>query len=179
MKATRLLTRSSASLMVLLMMLAAAPAVAQEATTEQRVEVHELISERDRLHRRLQELDRRAAEAIKRGQSATALHAEQVSVQDQLDLVQLRLEVLATRYGLSIPALPGEREVRGENEPAEAESTERSIERNFERGRRRAMQHVRSDYARFLASVDYSAFLGVDRFLASLDFSDFLADLDG
>jgi len=134
---------------------------AQTATPEQRAEVRKLIRERDQLHRQLEALDERAAEAIKEGENPVDLHAEQVNVQDELDLVQLRLEILATRYDLPIPALPGERDVRTDGD--EAEEAERAIERSLSRGRTRAMSRVHADYERFLGSIDFSEFLDLSR----------------
>jgi len=136
-------------------------ALAQEATPEQRAEVRKLVRERDRLHQELENLDRRAAEAIKQGEEPVDLHAQQVNVQDELDLVTLRLELLATRYDLPVPALPGEQDVR--HEPQETENVAEAVERSLGRARTRAMQRVHADYERFLASLDFREFLDLDQ----------------
>ncbi len=144
-------------IIVIALPMAAPVSAAQTATPEQRAEVRKLVRERNRLHRELEALDERAAEAIKEGETPVGLHAEQVNVQDELDLVQLRLEILATRYSLPIPALPGERDVRTDGD--EAEEAERAIEQSLARGRNRAMSRVQADYERFLTSIDFSEFL--------------------
>lgn len=136
---------------------AAAVAEAQEATPQQRAEVNKLIRERDQLHQKLETLDRQATEAIKQGQDPLDLHAAQVNVQDELDLVQLRLEILATRYGLPIPAVPGEEDVR--HTPADTEEMDRAVRETLARGRNRAMAQLHEEHRLFLASLDFSSFL--------------------
>jgi len=138
-------------------------ALAQQATPEQRAEVRKLIRQRNRLHQKLEALDQQAAEALKEGRDPVSVHAEQVNVQDELDLVQLRLEMLATRYGLPIPALPGERDVRTQSDQTEQEELDRAIKESLSRGRNRAMAQVRAEYERFLASLDFTEFLGLNR----------------
>jgi len=134
-----------------------------EISPEQRAEFNKLIQERNRLHLKLQQLDERAAKAMKDGEKPTDLHAEQVSVQDQLDLKRLRVQILATRYGLDIPPLPDGDSSRsggssGDGEGA-SKSTDEQIEQAFARGRRRALDRMQGDYDQFLASLNFEAFI--------------------
>lgn len=144
---------------ILAVLLSGQTAQAQEATPAQRAEVRKLVRERDQLQQRLTTLDRRAADAIKNGEDPVTLHAEIINVQDELDLTQLRLEILATQYALPIPAVPGERDIRGGGAEKSAEELDRRIQQSLSRGRERAMDLIRADYKRFVRSLDFSSFL--------------------
>ncbi len=138
----------------------AGSALGQAASAEERAEVFKLVRERDTLHRELQRLDRQAADAIKRGEEPIDLHARQVNTEDRLDLVTLRLEILATRYELPIPALPGEQPVR--IDPERVKDDDAAAQRSLARGRSRAMAQMRSDADQFLMSLEFGEFLELD-----------------
>lgn len=132
------------------------PAFAEDATAQQRASFRKLVSERNALHRELRELDARAAEAIKAGDETASLYAKQVSVQDQLDLVMLRLETTAARYGLPLPDVPetntAARQTRGDR-------AAKAAQRAFTRGQTRALDELRRQALAMLASIDFEAFL--------------------
>lgn len=132
-----------------------------EISPEQRAEFNKKVQERNRLYLKLQQLDERAAKAMKEGKKPTDLHAEQVSVQDQLDLKRLRVQILATRYGLNIPPLPEEsaRDGGSGGKGATSKKTEEQIQQAFARGRNRALDRVKSDYKRFVSSLNFEGFI--------------------
>jgi hypothetical protein len=140
-------------------MLAYTPAsFAQDVAPEQKAEFRKLVRERDQLHRELLRLDRRATSAMKNGSQPVGLFAEQINVEDRLDLVQLRIEMMSTRYDLPLPALPGENNVKGV--ASETESFDQRIDQAFARGRTRARTALGRDCAQFLGSLDFTEFLG-------------------
>lgn len=127
-------------------------------TTEQRVELKKLVQQRNRLTKELARLDDRATDQIKNGANAVVTHAQQVSVQDQLDLVELRLAIMSTQHGVSIPPPPGA------HEPAAASTAmgslgDRNMNAAFSRGRERAVQQLNRDAQLFMTSLDFWAFL--------------------
>ena len=131
----------------------AAPA---NPTPEQHTEFNRLISQRDELHNQLETLDREAAQHIKRGDNPLQMHSRQVTVQDQLDLVELRVDILSSRYGLPVPPLPGERAQEGESD---RNGRAQSSEEVFTRGRERALVHLRNDLRWMMARIDFETFL--------------------
>ncbi len=134
-----------------------APGTAQRLSPQRRVEFSKLLHERNRLHAELTRLDQHAADLIKSGRDAVVTHAEQISVQDRLDLIELRLAILSTRYGLPVPPRPGEEAARhGEGIVPEDEADRNAA---FARGRERALQQLRREAEEFLASLDFRAFL--------------------
>ena len=132
-------------------------AVAQEATPSQRAELRQLVRERDQLARRLDALDAAAVARLKAEQPTLEINAQQISVQDQLDLVQLRLEILATRYGLPVPPPPSEASAESDAKDGQARNAE--AERAFTRGKQRTLTAVRKEAKQFAAAIDFSAFL--------------------
>jgi hypothetical protein len=137
-----------------------APGVAQDASPSQKAEFRKLVSERDQLHRQLVQLDRRAAASLREGTEPLGIYAEQINLEDRLDLVQLRLEMMSTRYGLPLPALPGEKNIDGV--ASEAESFDYRVDQAFARGRSRTRTQSRRECDQFLRSLDFSAFLDTD-----------------
>jgi len=128
-------------------------AFAEGPTVDQRIELSKLVRQRNTLHQKLLEHDQQAADAIKNGEHAESLHAKQMSAQDELDLIQLRVELLAARHGLAVPPLPTKEQLEAKrNEPDAAV-------RAFDRGRTRAVQQVRADGRRMLASLNFAPFL--------------------
>ena len=130
-----------------------AAASAQEVTPDVRAEFARLTRERSQAHAQLQKLDRQAADRLRDGRNATEVYAEQQNTQDKLDLIQLRLEVLATRYGL--PLQPVERAETADGR----DSVQMATDRVFSRGEARARDRLQKDVADFLASIDFSDFL--------------------
>ncbi|MEO1236595.1 MAG: hypothetical protein AAFX76_07385 [Planctomycetota bacterium] len=135
-----------------------APAHAQEASPEQKAEFNRMVRERNELHRELEGLDVRAVEAVKRGDDPIQINAQQVSVQDKLDLVQLRLEIVSMRYGLRLPPVPGS---EGDtSKTIDGKPEERLMaEKAFARGHDRAMAMIRKESEEFARSLDFSGFL--------------------
>ena len=147
----------------MLLLALANPSWAQELSLEQRKQFNMLTLQRNKLHARLEQLDTRAADLIKDGHDPVGVHAEQVAVQDELDLLQLRLELLATRFGLEVPPVPGQDDQALEGSSVEKDlgPAGRKITRAFSRGRERALAKIRRDCEKFLASLDFSEFLAV------------------
>ena len=136
-----------------------APGTAQRLSPQRRVEFSKLLHERNRLHAELTRLDQHAADLIKSGRDAVVTHAEQISVQDQLDLIELRLAILSTRYGLPVPPRPGEEAARHGEGIVPEDEADRNAQLAFARGRERALQQLRREAEEFLASLDFRAFL--------------------
>ena len=126
-------------------------ALANDSQTDiqRKAEFRKLILERNRLHRELQQHDVQAAELVKQGKDATRINAEQITIQDKLDLLQLRIETMAARYDFVIPALPDD---------STASETSQYGLGAFERGRQRTREELKRQTLRLLASIDYSEF---------------------
>jgi hypothetical protein len=135
----------------------ATPATAQQLAPEQRVEYNKLLQQRNRLVVQLRQLDEKASTLIKSGKDATVVHADQVSTQDQLDLVELRLAIFATRNGLPVPPPPGARPASEGG--AQDGAAGGRYGQAFARGRDRAVEQMRLDALKFLSSLDFKAFL--------------------
>ena len=137
---------------------AAAPGKATSAA-KHRALINKLVFKRNKLHAQLMELDAQASDLLKGGEKPVVVYAQQVSVQDQLDLIELRLAILSTRYGLTVPPLRGrDPGPTGAIVPVVDES-DRQVDVAFARGRERAMSRLRDDADRLLASLDFGAFL--------------------
>ncbi|MHC4902215.1 MAG: hypothetical protein ACYTGD_11200 [Planctomycetota bacterium] len=128
-------------------------------TPKQRAEFNKLVLRRNKLHARLTVLDEQASELIKRGHKPVVVHAQQVSALDELDLIELQLAMLATRYELPVPPVPGRDPLPGGQVARPDDETNRSLDQAFARGRNRAMKRLRDDTDRFLASLDFDAFI--------------------
>ncbi|MEM9065168.1 MAG: hypothetical protein AAGB51_06715 [Planctomycetota bacterium] len=124
-------------------------------TEDPRVEFDRLLRERDRSVIELRRLDARAARLLRDGRDAAVVHAEQISVQDRLDLVRLRLELMAARHGFPLRPAPSETGTVTEDDPVLIRATDDA----FARGRERALVRMHEDNIRFLASIDFSGFL--------------------
>lgn len=136
----------------------AAPLQAQSpvpASDQVKKEFRELVQRRDQLARKLAVADRKAAEGLKDAKDPVALHAEQQSLEQELDLVQLRLETMSVRHELKLPPIPTPEiiESRRQSSAARAASA-------FDGGRGRARQVLKRDGERLLAGIDYGSFLG-------------------
>ncbi len=128
-------------------------------TAKQRAEFNKLVYRRNKLHRQLSRLDEQAAEMIKRGEKPIVVYAEQVSSQDELDLVELQLAILATRYNMSVPPVPGRDPMPAGHTARIDDDANRSLEAAFARGRERAIKQLADDTDEFLSTIDFHGFL--------------------
>ena len=83
-----------------------------------------------------------ASALIKNGKNPVVVHAHQVSVQDQLDLVELQIAIQATRYQFPVPPLPGRDTATGSTALSAGQS--QNMQKAFARGRERALIQLRS-----------------------------------
>jgi hypothetical protein len=141
---------------ILLVGIFTAPALADGPTPKQRVEFMKLVKERNTLAVRLRRLDKQAADQLRIGNEPIVVHAAQVSVQDQLDLIELRLAILSTRYGEPVPPLPDSIKDAANGNGSSADAR---IAKVFERGRLRALIDLEDQVRDFLATMDFSEFL--------------------
>ena len=138
---------------MLLVICGQALAFGSQANTEEKAKFRKLVLQRKQLHNKLQRMDLKAAEVVKKGKDAIRINAEQITIQDRNDLLQLRIETLAARYDFEVPDLPVEKTV------AELEQlrTNYGIDA-FARGRQRTREELKRQTLRLLASIDYSRF---------------------
>jgi hypothetical protein len=125
--------------------------VPREVTTEFR----QHVVKRDKLVRELHSLDQKAADAVIAGGAPNATHARQIELQDQVDLIQLRLETMAVRWNLDIPPAP----VPGKDQMNEAEVVAAKVEGAFITGRERTDRALQERCRQMIASIDVDAFL--------------------
>lgn len=128
-----------------------------QVPVEVKREFREKVAQRNRLVRELADLDARAADATVAGRDPVDVHAEQIEVQDRVDLLQLRLETMAVRWSLEIPAPPATDPASVADRDAEIAARVGSA---FDDGRSRVDAVLRARCLRMLASIDYAAFLG-------------------
>lgn len=140
-------------------MYAAGPGASPTTSAKERAEFNKLVYQRNKLHAQLLQLDEQASDLLKGGKRPVVVYASQVSVQDQLDLIELRLAILSTRYGMTVPPVPGRDPGPGGAIAAADDLADRHVDKAFARGRERAMNALRKDCDRFLASLDFGAFL--------------------
>lgn len=146
-------------LLLLLLAAWAAPAHGQaHHDPELNAVFKKLVRERQKLAWQRTDLDRRIAQAIKQGEEPVVLMAKQVAAQDQLDLTELRLEVMATRLQREVPPL----------QPMQGASIRDHQEKQVRaralmalgRGKASAMRQIEREAKALLASIDFNAFLG-------------------
>ena len=113
-----------------------------------------LVSERAQLVRTLDRLDERAADAITQGLDPIEIHAEQTAYQDELDLLQLRLESMAIRHTLALPEVPQPGEIY-----SPSEQTEQRARNQFRVGKERTGRVVRQRTRDLLARLDFQRFI--------------------
>ena len=123
-----------------------------EDPVDTRVKFRKLVLDRNKLHSELQVLDKQSAEALKSGKSTTKINSRQVTVQDKLDLLTLRLETMAVRYDYDMPALPSDKDGKG---AGAASSPVKKVE--FERGHKRTLAEVKKQTLRMLASINFDS----------------------
>jgi len=128
-------------------------------TPSQRAEFNKLVMRRNKLHVQLTQLDEQASEMIKRGENAVVVHAQQVSVQDELDLVELQLAIMSTRYNLDVPPVPGRDPLPAGGVAQSDDAANRGLDKAFARGRERAVKKLADDTDEFLGSIDFNGFL--------------------
>ena len=131
----------------------------QPFTPKKKAEFNTLLYKRTKLYGQLTGLDKQASDLIKSGDNPLVVHAQQVSVQDHLDLVELRLAIVATRHGIAVPPLPGRDRMPDGSLVAVEDDSARNLEQAFSRGRDRAVKHLRDDAEQFMTSLDFWAFL--------------------
>jgi hypothetical protein len=137
--------------------LASTPALAQgqEVPREVKSEFRQNIVRRDRMIRELHALDSKAADDVAAGKAPMTKHAGQIELQDQIDLIQLRIETMAVRWNLTIPDPPSP-----DSAPVdESAATAQRVEAAFQEGRSRADRVLVDRCRNMLASIDYDSFL--------------------
>ena len=130
----------------------------QQTEIENKAEFKKLVLQRNQLHAKLLQLDSKAAQAVKREQDPAQINAKQITTQDRMDLIQLRLETMAVRYGFVIPPLP-QRPSQGTNSDSRLKDDSRYGRDVFKRGRDRTKKELKNQTLRFLASIDFSRFI--------------------
>ena len=144
----------SSLLLAVAVLLPVAPAAAGDTgpTPAVKAEFKKTCSQRTRLVRQLTKLDNQAAEAVAAGEDPVEIHAQQTAAQDELDLIQLRLESMAIRHGLALPDVPSPGDVSaGDNE---TESRARAM---FRAGEERTNRIIARRTMRLLARLDFSS----------------------
>ncbi len=131
----------------------------QPFSPKQKADFNKLLYHRNKLYGQLTTLDKQASDLIKNGENPLVVHAQQVSVQDQLDLVELRLAILATRHGITVPPLAGRDPMPDGRRAVPEDDSNRNLEQAFARGRDRAVKQLRDDAEQFMTSLEFGAFL--------------------
>jgi hypothetical protein len=134
---------------------APAHALGAEVPREVTTEFRQHVVKRDKLVRELHSLDQKAADAVIAGGAPNATHARQIELQDQIDLIQLRLETMAVRWNLEVPSAP----VPGRDQMNEAEIVSARVEGAFITGRERTDRALQERCRQMIASIDVDAFL--------------------
>ncbi|MCH2134234.1 MAG: hypothetical protein MK116_10830 [Phycisphaerales bacterium] len=113
-----------------------------------------LLRERDHLQQQLLRADQQAAEAMLRGEDPVELFAEQTGLQEQVDILQMRLESLAMRLHFDLPPL---------SMTIEQFDPNAALERHIAVGRQRAItamgQHCEVACHSIMQDVSFQAFL--------------------
>ncbi len=137
--------------LTIMMSLISGTCLAQDENEVQaRAEFNKHVLQRNKLLRELGQLDQKALAAVKDEKAATKINAQQVAAEDRLDLIQLRMETLAARYGYVIPEPPKI------DEQGRIEGDGKYGLDAFKRGRDRTQEQLRLQTLRFLASLDFS-----------------------
>lgn len=135
--------------------LACSASLAADVPQEVKSEFRQNIVKRDRLVRELAALDSKTADAVAGGKAPMAMHAKQTELQDKIDLLQLRIETMAVRWNLDIPAPPKP----GSSEMDAAKVEKDRVESAFLTGRERTDAVLQDRCRQMLASIDYDTFL--------------------
>ncbi len=126
-----------------------------EAPREVKSEFRQNIVKRDRLVRELFVVDAKAADAVAAGKEPLTMHAEQVDIQDQIDLLQLRLETMSVRWNLLISPPP----TPGVDDMDESSIVANRIEGAFQDGKDRTDRVLHSRCIQMLNTIDFNSFL--------------------
>jgi len=140
---------------ILMMSLAPCPALAGpgETTPAIKAEFKKLCSKRAQLVRTLAKLDNKAADMLASGEDPIEINAEQTAAQDEMDLLQLRLESMSIRHDLPLPSTPKPGD--GLDEEKRMETRARSM---FLSGQERTNRIVLKRTRRLLSRIDFTSF---------------------
>lgn len=133
----------------------AIPAWAAEVPREVKSEFRQNVVRRDRLVRELHSLDQKAADAVAGGKTPNTTHAKQIELQDQIDLIQLRIETMAMRWNMDIPPQPAPDSAQMDDSVVTAQR----IEGAFVEGRSRTDRALQDRCLQMLGTIDYDTFL--------------------
>ncbi len=126
---------------------------------KQKAEFNRFILERNKLHQELNNLDRKAAEALINDKDPIQIYSQQATTQDKLDVIKLKVDTYAIRYGFAIPAFPNYDNNEDSASNTLGNGANNAYERAFDRGRRRAKDELIAQTLRLLASLDFTQFL--------------------
>jgi len=149
----------AAALVMILLSWGTAALADEQSTIQHKAEFRRLVQKRNKLYAQLRQLDCKAAEEVKQGSEPTRIHARQVTTQDKLDLIQLRLETLAIRNELLIPPLPKDEPDKYHNGKGTGGDSRRVEESAFARGRARTRDELKSQTLKLLAAISFEQFL--------------------
>ena len=134
-------------------------AVAEAPTPEVKTQFDSKVRERNGLIRKLYRLDREAADALLRQQPTLQLNAKQQGLQDQLNVVELRLAIMSSRYDLEVPAPPVlDTPVGGKAPETNADRRRREVQELAPEGHARTRAVVRREVLALLAGLRYDNF---------------------
>ena len=106
------------------------------------------------LYQKLLRADRKAADAVLMGEDPLEMHASQTGLQEQVDILQMRLESLAIRFDFSLPELL---------ECTDAHEAEDLLEPHIAVGRERTDQVIRrrcrTECRELLLQIQFEEFL--------------------
>ena len=128
-------------------------------TASRRVEFKKLVFQRNKIHMQLARLDEQAAELLKRGDKPLVVYARQVSAQDQLDRINLRLSLLSTRFGLIVPPVPGQAPASTSGRAQPLDDMTRKLEKAQKSLGALEDEMLRDDADTFMQSLDFWTFL--------------------
>ena len=140
---------------ILMMSLAPSPALAGpgETTPAVKAEFKKLCSKRAQLVRTLAKLDNKAADMLASGDDPIEINAEQTAAQDEMDLLQLRLESMSIRHDLPLPGMPKAGD--GIDDEKRMETKARSM---FLSGQERTNRIVLKRTRQLLSRIDFTSF---------------------
>ena len=114
-----------------------------------------LVKDRDRLHWRLQDLARQAADQLKEGREPIRTYGGYASVRDRLDTVETQIDILSVQNDWTIPPVQNRNEKKKKDEAKRRKSAYAFVTS----GRAAALELLATDSHRLLAAIDYRAFL--------------------
>lgn len=136
---------------VLMLELAAAVCFGQDDdTVKAKAEFNKLVIQRNQMIRQLDQLDQKALTSMKKEESTVKFNAQQVGSEDKLDLIQLRMETLAARYGFVIPPPP-----QKDDQGRYTDELKYGLDA-FARGKTRTHDQLKLETLRLLAALDFT-----------------------